>query len=57
MSAIDPNKASKGNSTNAFVTALVLNAGLLVVEVGAFIILKSRLHKVYTPRTYLPPPE
>ncbi|KAH6914205.1 DUF221 family protein [Coprinopsis sp. MPI-PUGE-AT-0042] len=57
MSAIDPNKAAQANSTNAFVTALVLNAGLLVAEVGAFIILKSRLQKVYTPRTYLPPPD
>lgn len=57
MSAIDPNKASKTGSTKAFLAALALNAGILAVEVGAFVILKSRLQRVYTPRTYLPPPD
>jgi hypothetical protein len=38
-------------------TALVTNAGLLTVEVGAFLILKQRLGRIYSPRTYLPPPE
>ncbi|TFK25546.1 DUF221-domain-containing protein [Coprinopsis marcescibilis] len=57
MSAIDPNKASQNNSTKAFLTALVVNFGLLFVEVGAFIILKQKLWRIYSPRAYLPPPD
>ncbi|KAF8160922.1 DUF221 family protein [Crassisporium funariophilum] len=57
MSAIDPQKALKNNSTNAFVTALAVNAGLLIVEVGAFLILKQKLWRIYSPRTVLPPPD
>lgn len=56
MSAINPSKA-QSNSTNAFVTALVVNASLLVVEVGAFVILKSKLWRIYMPRSQLPPPD
>ncbi|KAG8885941.1 hypothetical protein FRB99_004411, partial [Tulasnella sp. 403] len=47
----------KSNSTNSFVTALATNAALLVVQVGAFTYLKGRLQRVYTPRSFLPPPE
>ncbi|KAJ7268676.1 late exocytosis, associated with Golgi transport-domain-containing protein [Mycena haematopus] len=46
----------KSNSTKAFLTALVANGGLLVVEVAAFVVLKNRLGRIYSPRTYLPPP-
>jgi hypothetical protein len=48
---------SSSNSTKAFVTALVANGGLLIVEIGAFVVLKNRLGRIYSPRTYLPPPE
>jgi len=57
MSAIDPSKTSKNNNTTAFLTSLAVNGGLLLVEVGAFIILKQRLWRIYSPRTVLPPPE
>ncbi|TRM61312.1 hypothetical protein BD626DRAFT_406026 [Schizophyllum amplum] len=49
-------KAASSTDTS-FVTALVVNAALLAVEVGAFIILKQRLERIYYPRTFLPPPE
>ncbi|KAF9467356.1 DUF221 family protein [Collybia nuda] len=56
--SIDPNKVNgNSNTSQTFLTALVANAGLLVVEVGAFLILKQRLWRVYTPRAYLPPPD
>ncbi|KAJ7899036.1 DUF221 family protein [Mycena leptocephala] len=48
---------SSSNSTKAFVTALVANGGLLIVEIGAFVVLKNRLGRIYSPRTYLPPPD
>jgi len=59
MSSIEPGKAldQKKNTTNAFATALAVNAGLLLVEVTAFLILKRRLWRIYSPRTVLPPPE
>ena len=44
-------------SSKTFATALVANAALLFVEVGAFIILKQKLQRIYSPRTFLPPPE
>ncbi|KDR75323.1 hypothetical protein GALMADRAFT_226985 [Galerina marginata CBS 339.88] len=56
MSAIDPQKALKNNSTTAFLTALAVNGGLLLLEVGAFLVLKQRLWRIYSPRTVLPPP-
>ncbi|EIN07902.1 DUF221-domain-containing protein [Punctularia strigosozonata HHB-11173 SS5] len=51
--------AAKASSTTSqtFVTSLVTNVALLAVEVGAFTILKSRLGRIYTPRTFLPPPD
>lgn len=55
MSAINPKKLN--SSTAAFLTALVVNFGLLTVEVGAFIVLKRKLWRVYSPRTVLPPPD
>ncbi|KAF8917993.1 hypothetical protein CPB85DRAFT_1284409 [Mucidula mucida] len=54
--SISADQVSKSNTTKTFVTALVVNGGLLLVEVGAFIILKQRLGRIYSPRTYLPPP-
>lgn len=54
MSGINPKKLN--TSTTAFVTALVVNFGLLLVEVGAFIVLKQKLWRIYSPRTVLPPP-
>ncbi|EAU91569.2 DUF221 family protein [Coprinopsis cinerea okayama7 len=57
MATIDRQKASQSNSTTAFVTALAVNAGLLAAEVGVFLILKTKLWRVYSPRAYLPPPD
>lgn len=51
------NTAKVNNTTQSFVTALVTNAAILGVEVGAFTVLKQRLGRIYTPRTYLPPPD
>jgi calcium permeable stress-gated cation channel len=56
MSAVTASQANN-STTKTFLTALVANGGLLAVEVGAFIILKQRLGRIYSPRTYLPPPE
>ncbi|KAF7306002.1 hypothetical protein HMN09_00754700 [Mycena chlorophos] len=56
MSAVSSSQASS-SSTKTFVTALVANGALLVAEVGAFVILKNRLGRIYSPRTYLPPPQ
>lgn len=57
MSTIDPNKAtSSDNSARTFGTAFVTNIILLGVQVGAFVILKNKLTRIYTPRTELPPP-
>ncbi|KAF5389147.1 hypothetical protein D9757_004969 [Collybiopsis confluens] len=55
MSQINPNEVT--NSTRAFITALIANTALLGVEVGLFLFLKQRLKRIYSPRTYLPPPE
>ncbi|KAJ7085862.1 DUF221 family protein [Mycena crocata] len=55
--SVTASQANSGNSTKTFLTALVANGGLLIVEVGAFLILKSRLGRIYSPRTYLPPPD
>ncbi|KAJ7495963.1 DUF221 family protein [Mycena galericulata] len=54
--SVTASKVSTSNSTSTFLTALVANGGLLVVEIGAFLILKNRLGRIYSPRTYLPPP-
>ncbi|KAJ7072039.1 DUF221 family protein [Mycena amicta] len=56
MSAVTSSQVSNSNSTKTFVTALVANGALLAAEVAAFIILKNRLGRIYSPRTYLPPP-
>ncbi|KAK0441132.1 DUF221 family protein [Armillaria borealis] len=55
--SVTAEQASSNSTTKTFVTALVVNGGLLVVEVGAFLILKQKLGRIYSPRTYLPPPE
>ncbi|KAG8889514.1 hypothetical protein FRB98_003988 [Tulasnella sp. 332] len=47
----------KSNSQNSFLSALATNGALLAVQVGAFTYLKGRLHRVYTPRSFLPPPD
>jgi hypothetical protein len=44
------------STSQAFITALVTNAGLLAIQVGAFSILKGRMSRIYSPRTFLPPP-
>ena len=52
---------SQGQASNAttstFLSALVANGGLFAVEVAVFLVLKQRLRKIYSPRTFLPPPE
>ncbi|KAF9058941.1 hypothetical protein BDP27DRAFT_529917 [Rhodocollybia butyracea] len=52
---IDPKHVT--NSTKSFFTAVVANSALLLVEVGLFLTLKQRLERIYSPRTYLPPPD
>jgi hypothetical protein len=54
--SINPAKANSG-TTQTFVTAFVTNIGLLTFQVGVFLYLKQHLGRVYSPRTYLPPPE
>ncbi|KZT24096.1 hypothetical protein NEOLEDRAFT_1135644 [Neolentinus lepideus HHB14362 ss-1] len=48
--SIDPSKANS-SSTESFFTSLVTNVGILVlvVEVGAFTILKQRLGRILYP--------
>ncbi|KAF8893933.1 late exocytosis, associated with Golgi transport-domain-containing protein [Infundibulicybe gibba] len=53
--SIAPGAASNSNSSKTFLTALVVNAGLLSVEVAAFLVLRTKLWRIYTPRPYLPP--
>ncbi|CAK5265567.1 unnamed protein product [Mycena citricolor] len=56
MSQVTQSSVNSSNSTQTFLTSLVVNGTLLAVEVIAFVILKSRLGRIYSPRTYLPPP-
>ncbi|KAJ3833350.1 DUF221 family protein [Lentinula raphanica] len=55
MSQITPGSVT--TSAQSFVTAVVANSALLLVELGLFTGLKQRLERIYSPRTYLPPPE
>jgi hypothetical protein len=55
--SLDSNQAQINNTTNNFLTALVVNGALLGAEVAAFLILKRKLWRIYSPRTKLPPPE
>ncbi|KAJ7045820.1 DUF221 family protein [Mycena alexandri] len=56
MSVTASQAQDNSRSTQTFVTSLVANGGLLAVEVAAFVILKNRLGRIYSPRTFLPPP-
>lgn len=51
--------ADKVNSSTGqtFLTAFVINAAALGVQLLAFLVLKNRLTRIYGPRTYLPPEE
>ncbi|KAF5351925.1 hypothetical protein D9756_007456 [Leucocoprinus leucothites] len=55
--SIDRSHVLSSNTTSNFLTALVVNGALLGAEVGAFLILKQRLWRIYGPRTVLPPPD
>ncbi|KAF7334111.1 DUF221-domain-containing protein [Mycena venus] len=44
------------SNTKSFLTALVANGGLLVAEVASFLMLRNCLARIYSPRTFLPPP-
>ncbi|KAG7442520.1 DUF221-domain-containing protein [Guyanagaster necrorhizus] len=55
--SVTAEQASSKNTTKTFITALVVNGGLLAAEVGSFLILKQKLGRIYSPRTYLPPPD
>jgi hypothetical protein len=55
MSQVTPGKA-QGTDSQTFLTALITNASVLALEVAAFVLLRSRLWRIYEPRTYLPPP-
>ncbi|KAG6857786.1 hypothetical protein H0H87_004202 [Tephrocybe sp. NHM501043] len=58
MSTITSTQASgNSNTSRTFLTALVTNAALLVIEVGAFVVLKRKFSRIYSPRTRLPPPD
>ncbi|KAJ7647051.1 DUF221 family protein [Roridomyces roridus] len=54
--SVSASQLQQNNSTKAFTTSLVANGALLLVEIAAFLILKNHLGKIYSPRTYLPPP-
>ncbi|KAF8586259.1 DUF221-domain-containing protein [Ramaria rubella] len=56
MSEVSASSAT-GKTTQTFLTALITNSVLLTIEISVFILLKNRLSRIYTPRTYLPPPE
>ena len=56
MSQVTPGKA-QGNDSQTFLTALITNASVLGIEVVAFVVLRTRLWRIYEPRSYLPPPE
>ncbi|GJE96634.1 hypothetical protein PsYK624_128340 [Phanerochaete sordida] len=56
MSQVTPGKA-EGTDSQTFLTALITNASVLGIEVLAFVLLRSRLWRIYEPRTYLPPPD
>jgi hypothetical protein len=44
------------DTLGSFLTSLALNGGLLVIQVGIFVLLKSKLGRIYFPRSYLSPP-
>ncbi|KAH8913667.1 hypothetical protein BT69DRAFT_136456, partial [Atractiella rhizophila] len=48
---------SKNATTETFLTALAINGAILAVEVIVFVLLKDRLSRIYSPRSYLPPPD
>jgi len=48
---------AKNDTAQTFVASLVTNSCLLVIQVGAFVILKQKLGRIYSPRTFLPPQE
>lgn len=52
-----PSDAATRASSKSFVTALVTSTALLAVEFGAFVIMKRKMGRIYSPRTYLPPPD
>jgi hypothetical protein len=54
--SVTASQVTSSKGTKTFLTALVANGGLLVVEIVAFVVLKNRLGRIYSPRTYLPPP-
>ena len=56
MSQVTADKAAQASS-QSFLTALITNTALLIVEVSAFAILQQHFKRVYSPRTFLPPPE
>lgn len=57
MSSPPDSATSKANnSVQSFVTALVINAGALALEVAAFTYLHSKYTRIYSPRSFLPPP-
>ncbi|KIJ24983.1 hypothetical protein M422DRAFT_194019 [Sphaerobolus stellatus SS14] len=48
---------ANGKTTQTFLSALISNGTLLGIELIVFIVLKGRLERIYTPRTFLPPPD
>ncbi|THU96938.1 DUF221-domain-containing protein [Dendrothele bispora CBS 962.96] len=53
--AINPERVN--NTSKSFLTALVANGALLSIEVGAFLVMKANMERMFSPRTYLPPPD
>ncbi|KJA27716.1 hypothetical protein HYPSUDRAFT_62761 [Hypholoma sublateritium FD-334 SS-4] len=56
MSSINPKNIEKNSTTNAFLSSLAVNVTLLLIEIGAFVLLKQKLWRIYAPRVVLPPP-
>jgi calcium permeable stress-gated cation channel len=55
--SINVDEAAKSNTLQSFLTSLGVNAILLTIQVSAFVVLKHKLERIYSPRTYLPPVE
>ncbi|PLW13499.1 hypothetical protein PCANC_15599 [Puccinia coronata f. sp. avenae] len=56
MSSDTSFKAASTKSTSTFISALIISATIAGIQVGAFLILRTSIRKIYAPRTYLPVP-
>lgn len=56
MSSDNSFKAASSKSTSTFVSALIISLAVAGIQIGAFLILRTSIRKIYAPRTYLPIP-